>query len=289
MDVVRTPSKHTGKLVHAGHAPPKFHSLSNTQSTLSYIRRPLPPPPRNKDSVHGIPDSQANNETTRLVSARLCNFDHHIPLKHDVKYTYAVNPSHNIVYFFEYRGYGIPLPTLGALGDVYIDLTDDSHALYTKNATGWARWTLPGWLEHPFLTDTVLSLSPEGVIWTHPMMADKFSQDADIHRGIHDMLSLEADSPRSNEAPLSLPVQPESVSVIPVTGLTPQKEHAQSRPSSISSRRPRQYDKDNESDATAAGDSPRKRPRVDEETSPTAVSEFLFILSVDLGIIAPDY
>ena len=143
------PLRHTGKVAHAGHAPPKFRSPIN--SGLS-IRRPLPSPPRNKDSSHGLSNSQALNFTAHLHS-----FEHHIPLKHDVKYVYSEIPSSpNNVYFFEYRGFGVPSPTLGALGDVYVDQNEKCSSLYAKCRANWVRWTVPGWLEHPFLTDTVL-------------------------------------------------------------------------------------------------------------------------------------
>lgn len=236
MNYSRTPNQHTGKIAHAGHAPPKFRSPTNTSSTLpmstlSYIRRPLPPAPRNKDSSSGLSGSQSND-----VTAHLRNFEHHIPLKHDVKYIYAVNPSSpNIVHFFEYRGYGAPSSTLGALGDVYIDLTQNSYSLYAKGGMGWGRWSGSGWFEHPFLTDTVLWFSLESIVWIHPTMVDRPSQTADIHTAIRDMLDHEEGLRRNNQAPPKLP-------------------ETESR---------------EDSDMTAAGNGSRKRPRVDSEPTST--------------------
>ncbi|KIM89732.1 hypothetical protein PILCRDRAFT_194547 [Piloderma croceum F 1598] len=217
--------RHVGRSSYnpAGRAPPRFRSPTNTLSTLSTptstsIRRPLPPPPRNNDSSSVL--SETDNNT--VTAARLRSFEHHIPLKHDVKYTYAELPSFpNVVFFFEYRGYGFPSSTLGASGDIYIDITEHSYALYAKGVTDWARWTVGGWLEHPFLTDTVLGFLLDTVVWIHPMRVDRPSQAAELHYAIRDMLIHEADD-------------------------------------------------GDDSDAVAAGNGSRKRPRVDEETSSTA-------------------
>lgn len=159
-----------------------------------------------------------------------------MPLKHDVKYTYAINPAApNMVYFFEYHGYGPPSPTLGALGDVYVDLSQDAHALYGRNAVGggWTRWVVPGWFEHPFLTDTVLWISPEGIVWTHPMRADKLLRDADIHFAISDMLDRE-DEARGEQA---------------------------------AKRRAETGESREDADSVAAGNGSRKRPRVEDDSS----------------------
>jgi hypothetical protein len=161
----------------------------------SAMRRTLPPAPRNEDSRSGVIDSTES-------CARLRSFRHHIPLKHDVKYIYAAaNPvSPNDIYFFEYRCHGTPSPELGALGDVYIDLTSNSHALYAKCRVGWVRWSRIVNIEHPFLTDTILYLSLEGVDWVHPTMVDKpTSQAHDAHSAILDMLIMEQEALRTNE------------------------------------------------------------------------------------------
>jgi hypothetical protein len=152
-----------------------------------------------------------------------------------VKYTYAEIPSSpNIVYFFEYRGYGVPSCTLGSLGDVYIDLTENDYALYAKGVSDWARWTVAGWLEHPFLTDTVLGFLLDTVVWIHPMKVDRPSQAAELYFAIRDMLVHEEEVLRSNQVSRK---QPET--------------------------------EDGESDI-ASGNGSRKRPRVDEEPSSTA-------------------
>jgi hypothetical protein len=240
MNYSRSPTQHTGKVAHAGHAPPKFRSPANTSgalsvSALSSLRRPLPPAPRNKDSSDGLTGPQGIN-----VTACLRSFEHHIPLKHDAKYTYAADPSSpNIVYFFEYRGYGVPSPMLGALGDVYVDRTPDSYALYARGGLGWVRWAIPGWFEHPFLTDTILWLSLDSVVWIHPTMVDKHSQAADIHGAIHDMLVHEDQSSCGNQA----------------------------------SRKQIETDGRDGSDAKVTGNGSRKRARVDEEPSTAHNSE----------------
>lgn len=199
---------------------------------MSTARRALPPPPRNKDSLLESPDSQVTK-----VSACLRSFEHHIPLKHDAKYTYAIDPSpSNIVYFFEYHGYDVPSRILGAMGDTYVDLTHNSYVLYAKTTAGWVRWTPPAVLEHPFLTDTILSLSLEGVIWDHPMMVDKHSQNADIHRPVHVLYHEEESLCHKREA----------------------------------SRKPPEADIKDNSNAASAGNNPRKRLRVDEKPSLTA-------------------
>ena len=99
----------------------------------------------------------------------------------------------------------------------------------------WVRWTVPGWLEHPFLTDTVLWISTEGIVWIHPTEADKYSHPDEIHHAIHDVLFPEKASRRSDQA-------------------SPEKPATTGR---------------NNSGATVAGDGPRKRPRVEEEQSST--------------------
>jgi hypothetical protein len=172
-----------------------------------------------------------------VTAARLRSFEHHIPLKHDVKYTYAELSSFpNVVYFFEYRGYGFPSSTLGVSGDIYIDITEHSYALYAKGVTDWTRWTVAGWLEHPFLTDTVLGFLLDSVVWIHPMKVDRPSQAIELHYAIRDMLIHEAEVLCSNQA----------------------------------SRKQGETDDGDDSDAVAAGNGSRKRPRVDEEPSFTA-------------------
>jgi hypothetical protein len=99
-------------------------------------------------------------------------------------------------------------------------------------------WTLPGELEHPFLTDTVLSLSLEGVTWGHPTTVDKYSHDAEIHRAIHDMFDHEENSLRNHQA-------------------------SRKRPG---------MDGSDDMDAMATGNNPRKKPRVDEQSSSPASS-----------------
>jgi hypothetical protein len=162
-----------------------------------------------------------------------------MPLKHDVKYTYAENPSSpNVVYFFEYRGHGAPSHTFGVLGDTYLDLTGDSHAVYAKGRVGWTRWWVSGgWIEHPFLTDTVLWVDKDAIIWEHPTSVNKPSRDADISYAIQGVLAHELMESLLNTQ--ALPKQPE-------------------------------IDDRNDVDAVAAGNRSRKRPRVDEESSSTA-------------------
>jgi hypothetical protein len=232
MNYNRSPIQHTSKVAHAGHAPPKFRSPANASTTPSIsasIRRPLPPAPRNKDSSSGLSDSQAKE----VPRAYLRSFEHHIPLKHDVKYIYAPNPT-NIVYFYEYHGHGVPSPTLGALGDVF--LTINTYQIFVKCLLGWVQWTTPGWFEHPFLTDTVLWFSLESVVWIHPTMTDEYSQASNMFIALQDMLDHQEKSRCSNQA---------SDKQIEANG------------------------KDN-SDAVTDGNDSRKRARVDEETSSPA-------------------
>jgi hypothetical protein len=98
---------------------------------------------------------------------------------------------------------------------------------------------LPGILNHPFLTDTILSLSLEGAIWAHPTMVDKYSQDADIHRAVRDMLDHEKQSIGSNQVLGKL----------------------------------RETGGRDDSNPISAGNNSRKRLRVGEESSPTAHSD----------------
>ena len=48
------------------------------------------------------------------------------------------------VEYFEYQAFGEPLHNLGAIGDIYVDLTKGSHMLYAKVKEGWKRWPGPG-------------------------------------------------------------------------------------------------------------------------------------------------
>ena len=106
-------------------------------STLYLKFVALPPASRGKASFSGLSSSQENDKTTKLHS-----FEHHIPLKHDVKYIYAVNPTApNTVYFFEYRGHGAPPPGIGALG-----------------TGGWCK------LEEPVMNNLVLSIFTDAYI-----------------------------------------------------------------------------------------------------------------------------
>ena len=235
MNYASRPAQHPLEVTHAGHAPPKFRFPTTTASspsinTLPPIRRSFPPAPCNKASSSGLSSSQEND-----ITAKLHSFEHHIPLKHDVKYIYAVNPTApNTVYFFEYRGHSTPLPGIGTLGDVYVDITQDSYALFAKSIAGWVQWTAPAGLQHPFLTDTILWVSLDNVEWVHPTEIDKHSHAADIHSAIHDLLVHERESPQTTQVTRTQ-MQPEA------------------------------NDRD-ESDSTAAGNGSRKRPRVEEES-----------------------
>src|SRR5882762_4414451 len=176
MNYPHSQSQDSRKVAHTGHAPPKFRSPTTTSiipsiPTLSSssIRRALPPAPREKTSSSGLSASRDNH-----IKANLRKFEHHIPLKHDIKYIYAVNPSlPNTVYFFEYRGPSAPLAGLGASGDVYVDTTIGSYALYAKIGAGWIQWTGHAGLQHPFLTDTILWVSSSNVEWVHPTDIEK--------------------------------------------------------------------------------------------------------------------
>ena len=233
MNSTSPPAQHHWKVAHAGHAPPKFRSPTTTASSPSIntsIRRPLPPAPRDKASSSGLSSSQES-----YVKANLRSFEHHIPLKHDVKYIYAVNHTvPNTVYFFEYCGHGAPPPEIGALGDVYVDVTQDSYALFAKIMAGWVRWTAPAGLHHPFLTDTILWVSLDNVEWVHPTEIDKHSQASDIHSAIHNLLVHERESLHTDQV-MRTQMQPEA-------------------------------NGGEESDSTAARNGSRKRPRVEEES-----------------------
>lgn len=166
---------------------PSSTPSESTSSPSPSIRRSLPPPPRDKNSTSGLSDAQAAH-----VIARLRSFEHHIPLKHDAKYTFAINSSSpNFVYFFEYRGIGPPCDSFGASGDIYIDLTHNSYALYGKGDAGWVQWTVPGLFEHPFLTDTLLWVDPDNIVWERPANVSKIARDADISIAIHNMLAFQ--------------------------------------------------------------------------------------------------
>ncbi|KIM79906.1 hypothetical protein PILCRDRAFT_823077 [Piloderma croceum F 1598] len=80
MNYTSPPAQHPWEVTHAGHVPPTFHSPTTSSpsiNTLPQICRSLPPAPCDKASFSG----QENDITTKLHS-----FEHHIPLKHDVKY-----------------------------------------------------------------------------------------------------------------------------------------------------------------------------------------------------------
>ncbi|KAF8218272.1 hypothetical protein K438DRAFT_22235 [Mycena galopus ATCC 62051] len=89
------------------------------------------------------------------------------------------------VSFFEFRGTGPPSSNLGYAGDVYVDLTPGSHALYWRDRHGrkpgqWRRWTallldkVPlykfltahPWANDPKTSDLYLWVDPTGVTWT---------------------------------------------------------------------------------------------------------------------------
>ncbi|KAJ6551655.1 hypothetical protein B0H19DRAFT_175731 [Mycena capillaripes] len=89
------------------------------------------------------------------------------------------------VSFFEFRGTGPPSSTFGYAGDVYVDLTPGSHALYWRDRQGrgpgqWRRWTallldkVPlykflishPWANDPQTSDLYLWVDPTGVTWT---------------------------------------------------------------------------------------------------------------------------
>lgn len=57
--------------------------------------------------------------------------------------TISPDQAHKVQYF-EYQAFGDPLHHLGAIGDIYIDLTKGSHMLYAKVEDGWKRWPGPG-------------------------------------------------------------------------------------------------------------------------------------------------
>jgi hypothetical protein len=114
--------------------------------------------------------------------------------------TFAVNPealAHGHPYsfdnsgrschvsFFEFRGTGPPSSNFGYAGDVYVDLTPGSHALYWRDRHGrgsgpWRRWTallldkVPlykfltahPWANDPQTSDLYLWADPTGVTWT---------------------------------------------------------------------------------------------------------------------------
>jgi hypothetical protein len=87
--------------------------------------------------------------------------------------------------FFEFRGTGPPSSSFGYAGDVYVDLTPGSHALYWRDRHGrgpgqWRRWTallldkVPlykfltshPWANDPQTSDLYLWVDPTGVTWT---------------------------------------------------------------------------------------------------------------------------
>ncbi|KAJ6535937.1 hypothetical protein DFH09DRAFT_98093 [Mycena vulgaris] len=89
------------------------------------------------------------------------------------------------VSFFEFRGTGPPTSTFGYAGDVYVDLTPGSHALYWRDRHGrgpgqWRRWTallldrVPlykylishPWADDPQESDLYLWVDPNGITWT---------------------------------------------------------------------------------------------------------------------------
>ncbi|KAJ6460944.1 hypothetical protein C8R45DRAFT_535762 [Mycena sanguinolenta] len=89
------------------------------------------------------------------------------------------------VSFFEFRGAGPPSANFGYAGDVYVDLTPGSHALYWRDRHGskpgqWRRWTsllldkVPlykfltahPWAHDPQTSDLYLWVDPTGVTWT---------------------------------------------------------------------------------------------------------------------------
>ncbi|KAF7368934.1 hypothetical protein MVEN_00219600 [Mycena venus] len=89
------------------------------------------------------------------------------------------------VSFFEFRGTGPPSSNFGHAGDVYVDLTPGSYALYWRDRHGrgpgqWRRWmallldkvplykylTAHPWANHPQTSDLYLWVDPTGVTWT---------------------------------------------------------------------------------------------------------------------------
>src|ERR1700736_6427584 len=56
------------------------------------------------------------------MTANIPSFKHHIPLKHNVKYIYAVKPTApNTAHFFRYCAHSAPSPGIG-LGNIYMDI-----------------------------------------------------------------------------------------------------------------------------------------------------------------------
>ncbi|KAJ6544338.1 hypothetical protein B0H19DRAFT_1380620 [Mycena capillaripes] len=69
--------------------------------------------------------------------------------------------------FFEFRGPGAPPADVGTPGDVYIDLTPNAHALYSKSEEDWTRWAGPAAIEmpsHPHFVDG----GRARYLWFHP-------------------------------------------------------------------------------------------------------------------------
>jgi hypothetical protein len=105
-------------------------------------------------------------------------FRHHWPLGMEASYPYEYFPLDDTVHYFEFRGEGPPPSDIGYPGDIYIDLTEGSPAVYAMGITEWVLWH--GHLSckaghrdpreikpfsHPLLRDRILWCSEKTVMW----------------------------------------------------------------------------------------------------------------------------
>jgi hypothetical protein len=93
-------------------------------------------------------------------------------------YRYEFEPGNHTVYYYEIRGLGPPPNDIGYPGDVYIDMTPGSPAIYAMGNDEWTIWHghikhlvgprgryEPLGFPHPLLRDRFLWCSDKSVVW----------------------------------------------------------------------------------------------------------------------------